>query len=66
MCGYARNIAALTWHHRDPKSKKFELDMRSLSNRSDAAIRIELEKCDLLCANCHAEIHHPRLSLSSF
>jgi hypothetical protein len=64
-CGYARNLAALGWHHRDPKSKKFELDMRSLSNRSDAAIRVELEKCDLLCANCHAETHFPHLALAA-
>ena len=28
-----------------------------------AAIETEILKCDLLCANCHAEAHYPHLSL---
>jgi hypothetical protein len=60
-CGYCRNLAALNWHHRVPSDKSFELDLRSLSNRSEAVIESELVKCDLLCANCHAEVHHPTL-----
>src|SRR5437016_6795533 len=40
-CGYDRNYAALTWHHRDPAAKRFEMDMRSLSNRSTEEIRNE-------------------------
>ncbi len=62
-CGYSRNSAALTWHHVDPKKKSFELDMRSLSNRSDIAIAGEVAKCTLLCANCHAEEHFPQFSI---
>lgn len=60
-CGYRRNLAALTWHHVDPSIKSFNLDVRALSNRSEEEIRIELEKCILLCANCHAEEHFPAL-----
>jgi len=62
-CGYSRNLAALTWHHVEPTKKHFQLDLRSLSNRSDAAVRKELAKCVLLCANCHAEAHAPELDL---
>jgi len=58
-CGYDRNHAALTWHHIDRASKGFELDMRSLSNRSETEIQNEVRKCMLLCANCHAEEHFP-------
>jgi hypothetical protein len=64
-CGYSTNLAALTWHHRDPSLKSFELDLRQLSNRSMAAIEGELAKCDLLCSNCHAEVHFPRLGLTA-
>jgi hypothetical protein len=58
-CGYDRNYAALAWHHIDPATKSFELDARSLSNRSRSAVMVEARKCRLLCANCHAEVHFP-------
>ncbi len=61
-CGYDRNYAALTWHHVDRATKRFELDMRSLSNRSETEIRSEAGKCVLLCANCHAEEHFPQFA----
>ena len=55
-CGYNRCLAALTFHHRDPTSK--EVDWGLLRKRSWAFIVTELEKCDLLCHNCHAETHN--------
>lgn len=58
-CGYARNLAALTFHHVDPATKEFELSVRAFANRTDEAIDAELGKCTLLCTNCHAELHHP-------
>jgi hypothetical protein len=61
-CGYNKNSAALTWHHLDPAQKAFELDLRNLSNRSESVRRSELGKCVLLCANCHAEVHHPHMA----
>lgn len=64
-CGYARNVAALSWHHLDPELKAFNLDVRSLSNRNREAIDAELRKCILLCANCHAETHFPELGMDS-
>jgi len=64
-CGYARNLAALTWHHLDPAMKTFNLDVRSLSNRNREAIDHELRKCILLCANCHAEAHFPDLDMGA-
>jgi hypothetical protein len=64
-CGYCKNLAALTWHHVNPEEKSFELDLRSLSNRSERAIQAEVRKCILLCANCHAEAHFPHLALTN-
>jgi len=57
-CGYNKCIHALQFHHVDASTKEYQLDIRSLSNRSWANILQEAEKCILLCANCHAEHHH--------
>jgi len=58
-CGYRRNHAALEFHHTDPSIKAFNLDLRSLSNRAWAIIVAESGKCELVCSNCHKEIHNP-------
>ncbi len=63
-CGYARNHAALDFHHIDPESKVFALDLRALSNRKWEKVLEEVEKCVLLCSNCHAEEHHPDCALN--
>ena len=58
-CGYQRNYAALEFHHVDPSSKAFQLDMRSLANLDWELVCKEAQKCRLLCSNCHAEHHNP-------
>ncbi len=63
-CGYNKNLSALTFHHKDPKNKKFKLDIRSLSNRKYVFIEKEIDKCILLCHNCHAELHYPQHNLA--
>ena len=62
-CGYSKNLAALTFHHRNPENKSFPLDSRRLSNTNLESLLLEAEKCDLLCANCHAELHNPNLEI---
>ena len=64
ICGYAKNLAALTFHHVSD-NKLFKLDMRSLSNRTYKAVLEESKKCILVCHNCHAELHYPNLDLAS-
>ena len=59
QCGYSRNLAAMEFHHRDPRIKLFQLDARTLANRTWSAIEAESRKCDLLRSNCHAELHNP-------
>lgn len=54
-CGYDKSIAALQFHHRDPTQKEFSL--HSGVTMSMERVKEELDKCDLLCANCHAEVH---------
>ena len=62
ICGYKKNIAALVFHHTDSNEKDFKLDMRSLSNRKLESVLMEISKCILVCANCHAELHNPHLN----
>lgn len=58
-CGYKKNLAALDFHHKDPKTKSGQLDARRLSNSTMEWILSEFEKCLVLCSNCHREEHHP-------
>lgn len=59
ICGYNRNMSALCFHHLDEKNKSFPLEARKLSNTNWESIVNEWEKCQLLCHNCHAEVHYP-------
>ena len=54
-CGGVFHIAAFDFHHIDPSQK--ELDVGLILQCSDAYLLKELDKCILLCANCH-RIHH--------
>jgi len=56
ICGYNKCINALEFHHRDPSTKKENWD--NMSGWRWERIVKELDKCDLLCANCHREIHY--------
>jgi len=55
-CGYDNCISALTFHHRNPEEKEFQLSSDGLLKSWDNIIS-EAEKCSLLCANCHSEHH---------
>jgi hypothetical protein len=60
-CGYNKCPSSLTFHHRDPKEKDFWIG--GLSERINSIyelserVKNELDKCDLLCANCHVIEH---------
>lgn len=54
-CGYSKCIAALEFHHRDPHTKEFE--WRKMRLLAWDAVLAELDKCDLVCSNCHKELH---------
>lgn len=55
VCGYNGHIAALQFHHADPSTK--ETVWNTLRGRPWDKIVLELDKCELLCANCHAITH---------
>lgn len=59
-CGYNKSLRALDFHHRDPSQKDFAIGETRQGKkivRSWDALIPELDKCDLLCKNCHAEVH---------
>jgi len=66
ICGYKQNMAGLVFHHIDPSKKKFNVDGRSLGNRSLKELTLEVEKCQLLCHLCHTHHHNPHLDMSNF
>lgn len=63
-CGYKRNLAGLAFHHQNPPHKQTPLNVYTLIRLSTDARRKELEKCILLCQNCHQEEHSPHLILA--
>src|SRR5512142_1765341 len=63
-CGYDRCLSALEFHHADPSQKEFQVS----SKMAWDVVRIELDKCFLLCRNCHSETHagfHPQFLLDA-
>lgn len=54
-CGYSKSFAALEFHHENPKEKDFTLSKNP--NVSWVKMKKEIDKCKLLCANCHREEH---------
>jgi len=53
-CGYKKCEAALEFHHLDPKEKEFLI---SSKHCNWDIIKKELDKCILVCSNCHRETH---------
>jgi hypothetical protein len=56
ICGYNKCLAALEFHHKNPSKKDFTINKRK--GIPWKTLQKELDKCDLLCANCHREVHH--------
>lgn len=54
-CGYNKSKRALTFHHRDPSQKDFQISGNHC--RRWERVKAELDKCELLCMNCHMEEH---------
>lgn len=55
LCGYNKAKAALELHHLNPEYKEFAISQ--CLNRAWNTLHIEIQKCILVCANCHREIH---------
>lgn len=61
VCGYNKYIGSLDFHHLDPTKKEFNIS--SLRSYNFNSLKKELDKCVLLCKNCHSETHHGLIDL---
>jgi hypothetical protein len=54
ICGYNKCITCLDFHHTNPNEKEMKI---SGSTKSFEKQKEEVDKCILVCHNCHGEIH---------
>lgn len=54
-CGYSKCMRALEFHHKDPNKKDFGIS--DCLTKDMTSLKKEVDKCVLVCSNCHAEIH---------
>ena len=58
ICGYNKCVSALQFHHINPSDKDFTISESLRLNDFDIEkYHKEVDKCILVCANCHAELH---------
>lgn len=55
LCGYDKCIFALEFHHKISGEK--DMTISGNHGRAFEVLKAEVEKCLLLCANCHRELH---------
>ena len=55
ICSYSRCKRSMDFHHLDPYKKGFNIGQNW--SKSLDVLKAELEKCILVCSNCHGEIH---------
>ena len=55
ICGYDKCPGAMDFHHKDPTKK--DPRWRQMRTWTFSKVKKELDKCQLLCKRCHAEVH---------
>jgi len=65
ICGYNNYYGALEFHHLDPNEKDFSISHDGHC-RSWEKVKVELDKCICVCANCHREIHAGMIDLKKY
>lgn len=55
-CGFIGHQAAMVFHHKDPLIKEFAISKHGHTMSLDKA-KAEVDKCHLLCSNCHLVVH---------
>lgn len=64
ICGYCKSLNALDLHHKDESLKSLKLKkVRDWRKLTKPEFEHELTLCELVCKNCHSEIHDKALNL---
>lgn len=61
ICGYDKCLASLDFHHTNQDDKEFNISGMRFGYRVTDGVKKELDKCILVCRNCHSEIHVSKL-----
>ena len=56
FCQYNDYVGALEFHHKISSTKEFGIGQKGYT-RSWDKVKAELDKCILVCSNCHKEVH---------
>jgi hypothetical protein len=65
-CGYNERAVALDYHHTDSESKEMSVAERISRGHSKEKILEEVERCRVLCANCHRTRESNSIDLSGY
>ncbi len=57
LCG-ENHPATIHFHHTNPKEKEIEISKTINQGWSKERIMTEINKCQVLCANCHFKLHY--------
>jgi len=57
ICEYNKCNEVFEFHHLDPSEKDFQWSQVNGSIRSWSVLVHEMQKCVMLCSNCHKEVH---------
>lgn len=63
ICG-EKSICCLDFHHLDPSEKEYGVAQMLGTGYSLEKIKKEIDKCILVCSNCHRKIHNHEIQVS--
>jgi hypothetical protein len=64
ICYYNKCQQVLQFHHKDPNEKEFSI--ASSGTLDFDKLKTEVDKCVLVCANCHGEIHAGLIDINNY
>ena len=62
VCGES-HPATLDFHHKNRKEKEKGICFFMMNGYAIKTIKKEIEKCEILCANCHRKLHYENSNL---